>query len=261
MSKDPLENNVFKVFRHKKRHNETTTQSTFIAPKRKRVDLSKTQKRESFFLFYPEARNAAGAEKGYPCIICNVNIMHINGTNSWNACHIKPIRNCPLKDPKYIIPACSACNGRMGLSDATQMNAFDMMIINNYAERIYPIVKVLHSRYADENTSVLSFVYETYGIPTRNFEGAYDPRLIIESPRVYEEIASNELEEKRSECERNIDEKTSQIHDIHEQIKKLLSKVEDVRVEERNAIKQSFQRVADYEAERAIIFKNSKLFT
>lgn len=225
-----------------------------------RADISKSQKKEVFFLFYPDARNTTGASKGYKCVICQENLMYMDVTNSWNASHIRPIKYCPLRDPKYVIPTCTSCNGRMGLLEKDQINAFDMMVRYNFRKRIYPIAKVLHHRYAAEGTSVLSFVHEIYGKATKNQEGVLDPRLIINDPAVYQEIADREAEERRDEGQEEVDRKTSQIHDLHEEIRQLLVQVEQVRTQEKGAMMRMFQNVLDYDNEKNKIFKACGVF-
>lgn len=224
---------------------ETPVKSN-VTQKRSRLDLSKKQKRESFFLFFPGARNNKEATNGFKCIICEENSMYLDVTNSWNAAHIRPIKHCPVRDARYVIPTCTSCNGRMGLSEVSQMNAFDMMVNFDYKDRIYPIAKVLHDRYAEEGVSVLSFIKETYGKPTENQHGIMDDTLIIESKIVYEEISNREVDEIRTNGQKNVDLKTMQIHSIHEEIRQLLEKVEEVRIEEKNALLTMFQNILNY---------------
>ncbi len=225
-----------------------------------RIDLSKSQKRECFFLFYPEARNATGMEQGYPCIICKENLMYIDGTGSWNASHIRPIKHCPVKDPKYAIPTCTSCNGKMGVSKQYHINAFDMMVRYNYRDRIYPIAKVLRQRYDKNGLSVSEFVFQSYGRGSLNQEGLMDKYFIIHSKEVYEEISSREEQDLERERLRAIETQSAAIQEIHHQIKTLLLDVEKVRALERSTIMDMYRDLDAYRATRNTIFQDCNLF-
>ena len=225
-----------------------------------RADLTKTQKREVFFLFYPEARNATGADKGYPCTICNENLMYLEGTGSWNASHIRPIRHCPVRDPKYALPTCTACNGKMGVNRQNHLNAFDMMIRYNYRKRIYPIAKALHQRYDKDELSVLEFVFQSYGRGTTNQEGHIDKTLIIRNKLVYEEIAEKEARDLENSRLRAVEERSSEIQEIHDQIRTLLLEVERVRTKERTAIMKMYKDLDTYKGVKNRVFNNCCLF-
>jgi hypothetical protein len=231
-----------------------------VSRKRRRADLTKNQKREVFFLFYSDARNATGVDKGYPCVICRENLMYLDGTGSWNASHIRPIRHCPVRDPKYALPTCTACNGKMGVNKQNHLNAFDMMIRYNYRARIYPIAKVLHQRYDKNGLSVLQFVFQSYGRGSINQDGHMDKTLIIRTNSVYEEIALREAEDLEEKRQRAVEKKSSEIQDIHEQIRALLLEVERVRTQERGAIMRMYKDLDIYKGVKQMVFDNCGLF-
>ena len=250
-----------------KRKNDRTKPVINIKKRKKRkvgarADLTKAQKKEVFFLFYPEARNARGQDSSYPCIICQENMMVLDGTMSWNASHIRPIRHCPERDPRYAIPTCTSCNGKMGIGKESYKNSFDMMVRygGRYKGRVYPIAKTLRERYDDKGLTVLQFVYENYGKATINQEGRLDSHLIISDAQVYHIISKYESREIKKEMELELHKKSEKIKEIHEKIKELLSKVEEIREEEKNALIKEHKSEQKYIEIREQVFDQSGLF-